>query len=119
MPQKSTTFRALLTTICVSVSLNIASIHAYATTQDKDKGQNAKKKDADKATNDDDAISSKDARPVLWTEPTDIESRDLFYGPGAARERRTPQASSSLCAARHRAPQKRSLLKTTRAGVGP
>ena len=81
MPQKSMRFRALLTALCLSVSLGIASTHAFATAQDKDKSQKEKKKDDDKATKDG-AASSRDTRPVLWSEPTDITSRDLFYGPG-------------------------------------
>ncbi|HEY7913047.1 MAG TPA: hypothetical protein VIG62_14135 [Blastocatellia bacterium] len=45
---------------------------------DKDKSEKSdKKKEENKAEDDPNA-----GRPVLWQEPRDIESRDLFYGPG-------------------------------------
>ena len=37
-----------------------------------------------------------DARNVLWREPTDIESRDLFNGPGGAEGAPDPKARSHL-----------------------
>jgi hypothetical protein len=81
MPQKSKTIRALLVTACVFSGLGVAATQAYPNAQDKDKAQKTKKNDGDKAKSDD-AASARDTRPVLWVEPTDIESRDLFYGPG-------------------------------------
>src|SRR5262245_13008339 len=44
----------------------------------KDKGDKSKDK-ADK-----DPAADRDARPILWRDPTDIESRDLFHGQGGA-----------------------------------
>jgi hypothetical protein len=82
MPQKSKTIRALLATLCLFWAFGLVTTHAYPTPQDKDKAQKAKKDKDDKEKTPDDPITSKDARPVLWTEPTDIESRDLFYGLG-------------------------------------
>ena len=78
MPQKSIKICTLLTAVCLFVNPGIAASHAYSNAQDKDKGQKDKKKDSDKATKDDETGT----RPVLWREPTDITSRDLFYGPG-------------------------------------
>lgn len=49
--------------------------------QKKDKTEKSKKQKDDK---DDTTKSAGDARPVLWEEPADIESRDLFNGPGGA-----------------------------------
>jgi hypothetical protein len=79
MPQKSKTVRALLATVCLFCAF--AATSAYPNPQDKDKAPKAKNKD-DKDKTADDAASARDTRPVLWVEPTDIESRDLFYGPG-------------------------------------
>jgi hypothetical protein len=73
--------------MCLLVGLFGTPANAYRTRQD-DKGKDAKKKDGDKARKDGDkaqkgdADNARDAHPILWQEPTDIESRDLFYGPG-------------------------------------
>lgn len=67
----------------------IAPAHSSASAQDKDKSDKAKK-DKDKGDKDDKDDKAKDAaeassgQPVLWREPSDIESRDLFNGPGGA-----------------------------------
>ena len=82
MPQKSKTIRALLATVCLFWAFGLAATHAYPNPQDKDKAPKAKKDKDDKDKKADDPASSRDTRPVLWVEPTDIESRDLFYGPG-------------------------------------
>ena len=89
----------VLAMICLLVgSSMVAPARAYPGTQDADKADKPKKdkkdKDKDKDKNDkkdkkkDDQKSDKaDAvggRGVLWEEPGDIESRDLFNGPGGA-----------------------------------
>jgi len=65
------------------VGLFATPIRAHWDAQD-DTSKKEKKKAGDK-TKKGDSNSVKDTRPVLWQEPTDIESRDLFYGP-AGRE---------------------------------
>ena len=52
--------------------------------QKKDKGEKSKKQKEEKKKEASEAGGTKDARPVMWEEPSDIESRDLFYGPGGA-----------------------------------
>jgi len=44
--------------------------------------QESKKNDAQKKKEKPRVVDSAEGRPVLWTEPADIESLDLFYGPG-------------------------------------
>jgi hypothetical protein len=59
----------------------------------QDKGQKTDKKD--KKEKKDDAVAVGDianGHPVLWREPTDIESRDLFNGPGGAEGAPDPKA---------------------------
>ena len=89
MPLKSKMTCALAGT-CLVISLFAPSASAYRNRQDDkgksakkqdDKGKSPKKQDGDKAKKGDSA-SAKDAHPILWQEPADIESRDLFYGPG-------------------------------------
>src|SRR5215468_746328 len=75
-------------------TLNVSS--SIANSQDKNKSDKASK--SDKATKGDKAnkepkadkgekkekkkdSGSKELQPVLWEEPTDLESRDLFNGP--------------------------------------
>lgn len=77
----------------------IAPTYSSAATQDKDKSDKANKdkdktdkdKDKDKDKKEkkskaqkeaEDKAEAKTGRPVLWQEPTDIEGRDLFNGPG-------------------------------------
>jgi len=56
----------------------------YATAaQKKDKGEKSKKQ-KDEKKKDSDSAGARDSRPVLWEDPTDIESRDLVNGPGGA-----------------------------------
>jgi len=52
--------------------------------QKKDKGTKSKTAKSEKSDKKEKGESAQEARPVLWQEPTDIESRDLFYGPGGA-----------------------------------
>src|SRR5437763_4763803 len=93
---------AALAVICLLIGLTAG---APAGVQDKDK--KAKKDKADKADkadkpdkkakkNKDDAdqtatVSDRELRNVLWTEPTNIESLDLFNGPGGAEGAPDPQ----------------------------
>jgi len=81
-------------------TLSVSSSRASSQDKDKadksEKADKAKKSDKDKGTKTDKAEKkekkNKDAatssngepRPVLWEEPTDLESRDLFNGPGGA-----------------------------------
>lgn len=75
--------------MCVFVSLTIvAPARTGLVAQDKDKDKKSKKDKDDKDKKDkqksDDANAGEDesGRPILWRDPTDIESRDLFYGAG-------------------------------------
>jgi hypothetical protein len=73
-------FKAIcaLMLVCLFVGLT-ASWPAQAETgaQDKDNGKKVKK-------NQDPEDSIEGGRAIMWEEPTDIESRDLFHGPGGA-----------------------------------
>ena len=55
-----------------------------AVAQKKDKGEKPKKQKEDKKKDAADSGGARDSRPVLWEDPTDIESRDLINGPGGA-----------------------------------
>lgn len=70
-------------TLIVLFACSIFNTSDYvAAAQKKDKAEKTKKqKDEKKA---DTATNTRDAHPVLWEDPTDIESRDLFNGPGGA-----------------------------------
>jgi hypothetical protein len=59
----------------------VAVLLAFTTSSGPASGKSPHK---DKAT-DQGAETTKDARPVLWREPTDLESRDLFYGIGGSK----------------------------------
>jgi hypothetical protein len=75
-----------LTLICLLVGL--AALPAGARAQKEDTVKKGKKQKKNKGENGKDdqagAGDSREMRPVLWQEPTDIESRDLFNGPGGA-----------------------------------
>jgi hypothetical protein len=79
-----------LIVICLFASLSIAwpASADLGNSQDKkeDKGDKKKKDDKDKKDKKDksDADEISTGRAVMWQEPTDIESRDLFNGPGGA-----------------------------------
>ena len=65
----------------------IAPATSSAAAQNKDKSDKAKKDDKDKADKKSDKSDADEALSgdaVLWREPTDIESRDLFNGAGGA-----------------------------------
>src|SRR5438034_746404 len=65
--------------VCATSALPGYTVEA----QKKDKGDKPKKqKDEKKKAAD--SGGSKDGRPILWEDPTDIESRDLFNGLGGA-----------------------------------
>ena len=80
----------IFSTLCVSSSI--------ANSQDKDKSDKASKSDktkGDKSNKEPKAdkgekkekkkdSGSKELQPVLWEEPTDLESRDLYNGPAGA-----------------------------------
>jgi hypothetical protein len=80
---------AALPVVCLLAGLT-ASVPANArlAAQDKDgkpkkekKDKSDKKSKKDKDDNQSPTVSDRETRNVMWTEPTDIESRDLFYGP--------------------------------------
>ena len=80
-----------LTLVCLMIGLTAATpARAGLGAQDKDKGKKSKKNKNDKNKNDDQKPDTNQAgddragRPVLWSDPTDIESRDLFNGMGGA-----------------------------------
>lgn len=84
MVSKIKTICALML-VCLFVALTASwPAQADAGAQDKDKGDKANKQKDDKDKKDkkdeDDEIAA--GRAVMWQEPTDIESRNLFYGPG-------------------------------------
>jgi hypothetical protein len=80
MPLKNRTISLLiLVSLLMGVSSFAPALALANGTQDKDKKEKKEKK-ADKADSDEGGK----ARPVLWQEPTDIESRDLFHGLGGA-----------------------------------
>jgi len=70
------------------ISLLICSASAVpgytAEAQKKDEAEKPKKKKEEKKKEAADSGGSQDSRPVLWEDPTDIESRDLFNGIGGA-----------------------------------
>lgn len=71
-----------LTLIALFACSTFNTVDYVALAQEKDKTEKTRKqKDEKKA---DTATSTGDAHPVLWEDPTDIESRDLFNGPGGA-----------------------------------
>ncbi len=78
MPLKNRTLSFLL---LVSLLIGLTSF-APAFSQDSDKKESKEKKD--KKSEKKDPADKGEGRPVLWKEPTDIESRDLFYGLGGA-----------------------------------
>ncbi|MEK6321822.1 MAG: hypothetical protein AABN33_09065 [Acidobacteriota bacterium] len=55
-----------------------------AEAQNKDKAEKPKKQKEEKKKDAADRSGAQDTRPKLWEDPTDIESRDLFNGPGGA-----------------------------------
>jgi hypothetical protein len=71
--------RMLSLLMLVSLLMGATSIAQAFSTDDK-KDDKKKEKKADKGNSSEDGK----AREVLWEEPTDIESRDLFNGPGGA-----------------------------------
>jgi hypothetical protein len=72
--------------ILISLGLTLATLPAdraisLAAGQKEQKEKPGKKENKKKS--DDEAANGKDkGRPVMWEEPKDIRSRDLFYGPG-------------------------------------
>jgi hypothetical protein len=90
---KRRSFSAL--TVLSLLLCSVSALPAYtARTQNKDKAEKDKsekpKKQKDEKKKDGkkkdaaDTGGSPDGRPTLWSDPTDIESRDLFYGIGGS-----------------------------------
>ena len=89
MPLKNKTLTLLLLIFVFSATTVSFSSASRPTPQDKgdkaDKDKSDKdKKDKKKKDDAADAGNGERARPVLWEEPTDIASRDLFHGLGGA-----------------------------------
>jgi hypothetical protein len=80
MPLKNKIISLLM---LVSLLISLSSF-APAFASDDDKKDKEKKEKKEKKADKADADDGGKARPVLWQEPTDIESRDLFYGLGGA-----------------------------------
>src|SRR5437870_4057069 len=108
-----------LTLISLFMSYTVRLSRYAVAAQNKDSGEKTKqgKKEKEGKNTKDDG-SAPIARPMLWEDPTDIESRDLFNGPGALKGRPTQTANSPSSRARQRAHPRKSTLKTTRAGSG-
>jgi hypothetical protein len=62
----------------------VAPALSSAAAQNKEKSDKSKNGKDDKDDKEKDAAEARTGKPVLWQEPTDIESRDLFHGPGGA-----------------------------------
>jgi hypothetical protein len=84
-------FISVFAVICLLIGLTAATpAGASLVAQNKDKDKKSKKDKDEKDKKDNqkpekaDAGADESGRPVLWREPTDIESRDLFNGPGGA-----------------------------------
>src|SRR5262245_58615914 len=79
---------SILAGISLLISLTtIAPAHVIISAQDKDKKDKKEKKEKkadDQKPAKEASGEDRDTRPVLWVEPTDLESRDLFYGMGGA-----------------------------------
>jgi hypothetical protein len=71
-----------LTLIALFACSTFNTVDYVALAQKKDKTEKTRKEKDEKKN--DTAASTGDAHPVLWEDPTDIESRDLFNGPGGA-----------------------------------
>jgi hypothetical protein len=77
---------ALITAGLMASMIVVAPMHTSMAAQ-KDKNGNSSENGKSKKVKEDkddaeDAINAPGARPVLWTERQDIESLDLFHGPG-------------------------------------
>ncbi len=84
-----------LTMILLSICSVSAAPGYTAEAQKKDKAEKPKKQKEEKKKKDAaDSGGSQDSRPVLWEDPTDIESRDLFNGLGGSEG--TPDASGKF-----------------------
>src|ERR1051325_8833232 len=80
-----------ITAVCLMVGFTVIAPVSADYSPQKDNGEKSKKQKEDKDKKDDkkdkkadqmDSSEDREGRPVLWREPTDIESRDLFNGPG-------------------------------------
>jgi hypothetical protein len=73
--------------VCLFVGFTVSlPAQADAARQDDKTEKKSKKQKDDKDKKDDDGGEDEinGGRAVMWVEPADIESRDLFYGPGGA-----------------------------------
>jgi hypothetical protein len=80
MHRKYTSIAALTLIALLCCSVSPASFISLA--QKKDKKEKSEKKKTDNQS--DAKKDSSDVHPAIWENPTDIESRDLFNGPGGA-----------------------------------
>ena len=72
----------------ITVSAGFTGVSAQDKSDEK-KEKKDKKGDKDKSE-DSESDDPRGGRPILWQEPTDIESRDLFYGPGGEENAPSP-----------------------------
>lgn len=81
------------TVICLLICLTAIALVPSGFSEQKDRGEKSKKQKNDKDKDDKkdnkksdrmDSADAREGRVILWQEPTDIESRDLFNGPGGA-----------------------------------
>jgi hypothetical protein len=88
MSLKTKLISALIAACLMASVMAVAPVEpTLAAQQDKSEKTNGnskskKDKDDEDKNDPDDAINSPSARAVLWNEPREIESLDLFYGPG-------------------------------------
>jgi len=87
MPLKWKSISSL--TLILLLMCSVAATPGYSnSSQNKDKGEKPKKQKEEKSEKQKGEkkkdSGAKEGRPVLWEDPTDIESRDLANGPGGA-----------------------------------
>jgi ribosomal protein L12E/L44/L45/RPP1/RPP2 len=76
--------RTISTLLMISQLILCSSAIGASPAQKKDKPAKAKKQEGDKKKSEDAGKPAPAPHAVIWQEPTDIDSRDLFYGPGGA-----------------------------------
>jgi hypothetical protein len=71
-----------VTIVCLWTGLTFIPPTCASGSPQKDDKETKDKKDKKDKGKKDEPEDPRDVRPVLWDEPTDLESRDLFHGPG-------------------------------------
>lgn len=75
---------ALTLILLLACSTFLAPCDVTAAAQKKDKSEKSKKQKDEKKTDAASSVGGGNTHPVLWADPTDIETRDLYNGPGGA-----------------------------------